>query len=145
MYSADRVDRCACCSRYDVIDRNALSGEGVSFEGAGNEAKLKQKTLFAFTKSYIESNTPISGPGNAAKSDLVSSGFGVGVVGRDPGASTPSPIVLNVDPKDHASGTSSCIATYVSLMSWHVVPKHVIMSRMITSFTKSSSRSLYGF
>jgi hypothetical protein len=117
VYSADLEDRCACWSRYEVIDRYALSGEGAAFDAAGSDARLKQNTLFALTKSYIDSNTPISGPGNEANSDFVSSGFGVGVVGRDPGVSTPSPIVLNVEPNDQASGISSWIATYASLMS----------------------------
>lgn len=111
VYRVHLDDRCACCSRYDVMERNALNGEGASLEGAGKDARLKQNTLFALTKSYTASNTPISGPGNAAKSDLVSSGFGVGVVGRDPGARTPSPIVLRVEPMDQASGTSSWMAT----------------------------------
>ena len=114
VYSADLVDRCACWSRYEVMDRYALRGEGTPFAAAaaaaGNDARLKQKTLFALTKSYVDSKTPISGPGSAANSDLVSSGFGVGVVGRDPGASTPKPIVLNVEPSDQASGMSSWMA-----------------------------------
>jgi hypothetical protein len=99
------------------MERYALNGEGDPFAAAGNDAKVKQKTLFALTKSYTDSKTPISGPGSAANSDLVSSGFGVGVVGRDPGANTPRPMVLNVEPKDQASGTSSWIAIYASLTS----------------------------
>lgn len=46
-----------------MSERKELNGDASPFVGDVMVTKLKQKTLFAFAKSYVESKTPISGPG----------------------------------------------------------------------------------
>jgi hypothetical protein len=48
---------------YEVRERYALSGDGSLLSGEPDLTRLKQKTLLALAKSYVESSTPISGPG----------------------------------------------------------------------------------
>jgi hypothetical protein len=62
-YSDALVERWACWKRYEVNERYALIGEGSPVFSGCNVAKLKQKTLFALAKSYVERRMPISGPG----------------------------------------------------------------------------------
>jgi hypothetical protein len=62
-YSAALVERCACWNRYDVKERYALNGEASMFFSACTVTKLKQNTLFALAKSYVERRIPASGPG----------------------------------------------------------------------------------
>jgi hypothetical protein len=63
VYSAALVDRCACWNRYEVNERYALSGDASPLFSDASVTRLKQKTLLAFAKSYVERSTPTSGPG----------------------------------------------------------------------------------
>jgi hypothetical protein len=63
VYRAALAERCACWNMYEVRERYALKGEGSVLSAAPVLTRLKQKTLLAFAKSYMESNMPISGPG----------------------------------------------------------------------------------
>lgn len=63
MYREALVDRCACWNRYEVSDRYALNGERSLFSVSERLIRLEQNTLLALANSYVESKTPISGPG----------------------------------------------------------------------------------
>jgi hypothetical protein len=71
-YNVTRADVWACCRRYEVKERKLLIGASSSFS-AGSETKLKQKSLFAWAKSYVASKTADSWPGLGLLADILES------------------------------------------------------------------------